>query len=194
MFDFNREIYVCKCATEVPAGASDQPAMRFGRGGVADLDRLSRQYHTDEVLTMMRARLARGEHWLLGEAGGEIVTYSFLVADPIFSYDYLPGCVFSLSSNAAYCYGAWTPDHLRGHGYRRRAMLEELRVVAAWGKRWLTYVFIKPHLPGVTRNLARLGIALVPLWKVTYTRERTLAATRLAGDDDTAVPRFPVSA
>jgi hypothetical protein len=196
MFDFNREVYICKCSTSVSAANPDDAElqkMRFIKGQSADLARLSRQYHPDETLSEMGQRLARGEHWMVGEVDGEIVTYTWLIPGPQFTYEYLPHCTFKLREDTAYGYGAWTPDHLRGHGYRRRAFLEELRILKSWGKAWEASVFIKQQLDGAKRSLSLVGIDIVPLWKVTYTRQRTLKAEPLAGTDDSTQPLFDIT-
>jgi hypothetical protein len=193
MFDFNREVYICKCSTSVTDQDPDDAQlkkMHFVQGREFDLARLSPQYHTVETLNEMRNRLQRGEYWMVGEVDGEIVTYTWLIKGPQFTYEYLPHCTFKLREDTAYGYGAWTPDHLRGHGYRRRAFLEELRILRSWGKTWEASVFIKQQMEGAKRSLALVGIEIVPLWKVTYTRQRTLIAEPLAGEDDSALPLF----
>jgi hypothetical protein len=193
MFDFNREVYICKCSTSVSDENPDDAQlakMKFVQGKDFDLARLSPQYHTVETLAEMRRRLDRGEYWMVGEVDGEIVTYTWLIRGPQFTYEYLPHCTFALRGDTAYGYGAWTPDHLRGHGYRRRAFLEELRILKSWGKAWEASVFIKQQMEGAKRSLGLVGIEIVPLWKVTYTRQRTLVAEPLAGNDDATMPLF----
>jgi hypothetical protein len=196
MFDFNREVYICKCSTAVQEENPDDAQlarMRFIQGREFDLARLSPDYHTVETLGDMQRRLQRGEYWMVGEVDNEIVTYTWLIAGPQFTYDYLPGCTFKLREDTAYGYGAWTPNHLRGHGYRRRAFLEELRILRGWGKKWEASVFIKPQLEGAKRSLGLVGIEVIPLYRVTYTRKRTLMAEPLAPGDDSAVPLFDAS-
>jgi hypothetical protein len=183
MFDFSREVFICKCATDV--AATDDGALRFRDAGERDLSRLE----SGESLDDLRARLARGERWLVGEAGGEIVTYTWLITGARFEYTYLPGCAFQLRADTGYGYGAFTVEKWRGRGFRRRAFVAELRLLRALGKTWEAGVFIKPQLDGATRSLARVGIAVVPLWRVVYTRQRTLAAERLC-DDDCVTPLF----
>src|SRR5262249_61532229 len=99
------------------------------------------------------------------------------------------GCSFRLRADTAYGYGAWTPDHLRGRGYRRNAFVEELRILRGWGKRWEASVFVKSQLERATRSLARVGIHIVPLWRGTYTKEHRLVGEPLA-DDDCVTPLF----
>jgi hypothetical protein len=193
MFDFNREVYVCKTTTSVSDENPHDPLldkMHFVQGREFDLARLSPQYHTVETLNEMRNRLQRGEYWMVGEVDHEIVTYTWLIHGAQFTYEYLPHCTFKLREDTGYGYGAWTPDHLRGHGYRRRAFLEELRILRSWDKKWEASVFIKQQMEGAKRSLSLVGIEIVPLWKVTYTRQRTLIAEPLAGDDDSATPLF----
>src|SRR5262249_12801930 len=101
--------------------------------------------------------------WMLGELDGEIVTYTFLILGREFRYTYLPGCAFSMRDDTGYGYGAWTPNHLRGRGFRRRAFLEELRILRGLGKRWEASVFIKPQLEGAIRSLKQVGIDVIPL-------------------------------
>lgn len=196
MFDFNREVYICKCATSVSDDNPDDAKssqLHFVQGSEFDLARLSPEYHTVETLKEMRNRLQRGEYWMLGEVDHEIVTYTWLIRGPRFTYEYLPNCAFQLREDTAYGYGAWTPNHLRGHGYRRRAFLEELRILRSWDKKWEASVFIKQQLEGAKRSLALVGIEIIPLWRVNYTRQRTLIAEPLAGADDSTVPLFDKS-
>ena len=196
MFDFSREVYVCKCSTDVrmddPDENGDVRRLRFLAGGEADLARLDRAYHTDLYVKEITERVRRGEYWMIGELDGTIVTYTFLVRGPQFEYSYLPGCAFQMNTETAYGYGAWTPDHLRGRGFRRRAFLEELRILRSWGKKWEASVFIKQQMDGARRSLGQVGIEPLPLWKVVYTRRRTLEAERLGTPDDDCVrPLFP---
>ena len=195
MFDFSREVYVVKCSTEVrddnPDEDPDVQRMRFIKGGACDIARLDRQYHDDKIIGEIGERIVRGEHWMVGDLDGTIVTYTFLVRAAEFTYGLLPGCTFSMRGDTAYGYGAWTPNHLRGKGFRRRAFLEELRILRGWGCGWEASVFIKQQMEGATRSLARVGIDLLPLWKVVYQRDRSLKAERLGPpDDDCVSPRF----
>jgi hypothetical protein len=199
MFDFSREVFVCKCSTNVrddaPDANEDVGRMRFVSGGERDLLRLGPPYHDANHIKEMRERLDRGEYWMIGELDGEIVTYTFLVRGPEFRYTYLPGCAFLMREDTAYGYGAWTPDHFRGRGFRRRAFLEELRILRSWGKKWEARVFIKQQMEGAKRSLALVGIEPLPLWRVEYVRTRKLKASRLgAPDDDCVLPLFTVEA
>jgi hypothetical protein len=188
MFDHARELFVCACATAVAdEGPAAAPAMTFAHGRLADLARLDD--HDAPTLAAMRARLERGEDWLLGEVDGTIVTYTFLSTAAVFAYPALPGCTFALRADTASGAGAWTPTALRGRGYRRRAFVEELRWLRQSDKKWEASVFIAPQLLPAQRSLARVGINVEPLWRVTYARDRQLHAERLAADDR-VVPLF----
>lgn len=182
MFDLSREVYVCKCATEIAAVDGE---LRVRDGDARDLDRLVSGESRDDF----RARLERGERWIVGEAGGEIVTYTWLTTAARFEYALLPGCAFELRDDTGYGYGAFTVEKSRGRGHRRQLFVEELRTLRALGKRWEAGVFIAPQLAGATRSLARVGIDVVPLWRVTVGRDRRLVAERLR-DDDCATPLF----
>jgi hypothetical protein len=197
MFDFSREVFICKCSTAVDVHQMDNDpevqGLRFGEGVPADIERLSREYHDARMLQEIRDRLARGEYWMIGECAGEIVTYTFLYARDSFEYTYLPGCRFAMGSDTAYGYGAWTPNHLRGKGLRRRAFLEELDILRRWGKAWEASVFIKQQIEGANRSLSKVGIEILPLWRVEYTRDRRLLAERLAPAETSVMPLFEQS-
>jgi len=193
MFDLAREAFVCACATAVP---DDNPpatrALAFRMGGAADLAGAAAHglaEHDAEALAAMQARLLRGDHWLIGELDGAIVTYTFLSLRQSFEYPALPGCAFSLRADVGYGHGAWTVPALRQRGYRRRAFLEELRWLRTNDKKWEASVFIAPQLAPARRSLAAVGIVVEPLWRVEYGRDRRLAVERLAApDDDRCVP------
>jgi hypothetical protein len=194
MFDFSREVFVCKCSTNVDVHQMDDDpevhGLTFTQGHEADIARLSPQYHDAGHLSEIRERLGRGEYWMLGESGGEIVTYTFLFARDWFEYTYLPGCRFAMGTDTGYGYGAWTPNHLRGKGLRRRAFLEELDILRRWGKAWEASVFIKQQIEGANRSLHKVGIEIIPLWRVEYTRDRRLLAERIAADEASVMPLF----
>src|SRR5581483_3427199 len=126
-----------------------------------------------------RARLARGEHWMVGLVDDRIVTYTWLHGRPTCEYPYLPGCTFNLSADTGYGYDAWTPPDLRGGGLRRRAFLEELHILRALGKNWEASYFVKHQLDGATRSLGKVGIVIEPLWRVTLQRDKRLAVENL---------------
>jgi hypothetical protein len=194
MIVFAREVYVCKCATDVPRDDPDANelarSMRFVEGGEDEIARLDRAHHNDEHVTDFRARLARGEHWMVGLSGDRIVTYTWLHARDRCEYPYLPGCAFHLASDVGYGYDAWTPPELRGGGLRRRAFLEELYILRSLGKKWEASYFVRHQLDGATRSLGKVGIVIEPLWRVTLGRDRKLAVEKLAEDDASTRPAF----
>jgi hypothetical protein len=191
MIVFAREVFICKISThaqeddEMPSELARR--MTFAKGEAEDLDRLPREHHDDAHLDEMRARLARGEHWMVGSVDDRIVTYTWLHGRDTFSYPSLPGCTYRLRADTAYGYDAWTPPELRGHGLRRRAFLEELHVLARMGKAWEASVFVKYQLEGARRSLGQVGLDIVPLYRTYVGPDRTLVHERLA-DDDAAVP------
>jgi hypothetical protein len=111
------------------------------------------------------------------------VTYTWLHQRPRIEYRYLPGCTFSVGPGVAYGYDAWTAPPFRGAGLRRRAFVEELRVLRSLGALWETSFFVKHQLEGAQRSLGQVGIVIEPLWHVRLRPDRTLATERLAGDD-----------
>jgi hypothetical protein len=191
---FSREVFVCICSTDVspPAVAAGEVTdrMRFSRGGLADLDRVDRDHHDPAHLAELGARLERDEYWLIGELDGRIVTYTWLFGGDRASYPSLPGCEIALRPEVGYGYDAWTPPALRGRGLRRRAFVEELRVLRALGKTWEASFFVSHQLAGATRSLANAGVHIVPLWRVSLRADRTLACEQLAANDEAglAVP------
>lgn len=165
--------------------------LEFARGSEADLTRLAAEHHGPDDVADMRARLARGDYWLIGAQAGKIVTYTWLSRAPRASYPSLPGCEISLRPDTGYGYDAWTPPELRGQGLRRVAFLEELNILRrTWGLAWEASFFVKHQLEGATRSLGQVGIHVVPLWRVWLKPDRTLAAEKLADDADAAVPGF----
>jgi hypothetical protein len=189
MIVFAREVFVCKCPTAVPL---DDPnagelahKMRFVVGSEADLARLDPAHHDEKHVEELRARLRRGEHWMVGEVDDKIVTYTWLHTRSRIDYPYLPGCSFTVAGDVGYGYDAWTPPELRGGGLRRRAFLEELHILERLGKRWEASYFVKHQLDGATRSLGSVGIEVIPLWRVTLQRDRSLAVERLREDDST---------
>ena len=185
-FDVAREVFVCVASTSVP---DDNPpetaALRFTLRPTVD----AVPDHDATTLAEMRARLERGDRWLVGELDGVIVTYTFLSTAPSFEYAPLPGCRFALGADVAYGYGAWTPPALRGRGYRRRAFLEELRWLRTIDKKWEASVFTAAQLDPARRSLGPVGIRIEPLFCVRYARDRRAEVERLVdGDDDRCVP------
>ncbi len=192
MIVFAREVFVCRCSTDVPR--EDPQAtevarrMRFVKGNERDLERLDPAHHDLKHVDELRQRLQRGEHWMVGEHDGKIVTYTWLHTRPRIEYPYLPGCVFEVGADTGYGYDAWTPPELRGAGLRRRAFLEELHILRALGKQWEASFFVKHQLDGATRSLGSVGIAIEPLWRVYLQRDKSLGLEKLA--DSTARPAF----
>jgi hypothetical protein len=185
---FSREVFVCTCSTDVPP--SDDEArgglagrLSFVRGSTADLARVDRAHHDEAHVTELRSRLARDEHWLIGELDGRIATYTWLHCRDRAAYPSLPGCEVVLRPDVGYGYDAWTPPELRGAGLRRRAFVEELRVLARLGKRWEASFFVKHQLDGAIRSLARVGVELVPLWRIYLRGDRRLGRERLTASD-----------
>jgi hypothetical protein len=181
-----REVFVCRCSTAVPADDPNANEMArkmvFKKGDESDLLRLDPAHHNSAHVTELRTRLARGEHWLVGDVDGKMVTYTWLHTRPQIEYPYLPGCVFDVAADVGYGYDAWTPPDLRGAGLRRRAFLEELRVLRGRAIAWEASFFVKHQIEGATRSLASVGITIQPLWRVALTREKSLAVERLAPD------------
>lgn len=197
MLVFAREVFVCKCSTDVPRidpeAGELASKMRFVKGTEADLARVDPDHHNAEHVAELRERLARGEHWMIGEVDGAIVTYTWLQASGRASYPSLPGCDVVLRKDCGYGYDAWTPPELRGKGLRRSAFLEELNILKDWGCAWEASFFVKHQLEGATKSLGSVGIEVVPLYRVFLQRDRTLGAEKLL-DDDTAVPAFLIDA
>ena len=194
MIVFAREVFVCKCPTRVQeddANANELARkMSFLKGSEADLARLDPAHHDPNHVEELRARLRRGEHWMVGEIDGKIVTYTWLHGRPQIDYPYLPNCSFQVADNVGYGYDAWTPPELRGSGLRRRAFLEELHILERMGKRWESSYFVKHQLEGATRSLRSVGIEVIPLWRVTVRRDKTLEVEKLAADDESTRPAF----
>jgi hypothetical protein len=196
MIVFAREVFVCKCATDVqdddPDASELSRKMRFVKGGEKEIAALDPEHHNAEHVADFRARLARGEHWMVGFADDRIVTYTWLHARATCEYPYLPGCAFNLAPDVGYGYDAWTPPDLRGAGLRRRAFLEELHILKRLGKNWEASYFVKHQLEGATRSLSKVGIVILPLWRVTIkaaSGTKELVAEKLSADDSTS-PAF----
>lgn len=193
MLVFAREVFVCKCSTDVarkdPTATGLAARVRFIQGTEADIDRVDRKYHGDEDLSQMRIRLERGDHWMIGEADGAIVAYTWLHRRGSAAYPSLPGCEIKLRQDTGYGYDAWTSPDLRGHGLRRVGFLEELNILKDWGLNWEASFFVKHQLEGARRSLGQAGIEIIPIWRVWLKADRTLGAEPLI-DDDAAVPAF----
>jgi hypothetical protein len=194
MIVFSREVFVCKCSTDVPEDDPNAEGMarelRFLQGGEAEIPLLDPAHHNDEHVADFRGRLSRGEHWLLGMAGDRIVTYTWLHHRDTCTYPYLPDCTVRLAPDVGYGYDAWTPPELRGGGLRRRAFLEELHVLRRMGMKWEASFFVKHQLEGATRSLGKVGIVIDPLWRVTLQRDKTLTAEPLVPNDTSCIPAW----
>jgi hypothetical protein len=194
-----REVFLCKCSTEVPSepgGSERTENLRFVTGSEAHLEMVDRDHHDGDHIADFRARLARGEYWLIGLLGERIATYTWLHTRPRCEYPYLPGCAFGVPDTFGYGYDAWTQPALRGGGLRREAFVEELRVVSSFGKAWEASFFVAHQLEGARRSLARACVKIVPLWRIALDRGapgRRLAAERLTPDGGGARPAFPVT-
>ena len=187
-----REVFLCKCSTDVPsspAGDGLEREVRFVRGTEEHLRLLDPVHHGDDHTRDFRARLARGETWLLGTAGQRVMTYTWLHTRSSCEYPYLPGCAFRQGHLFGFGYDAWTPPELRGAGLRRRAFAIELGWLRALGKRWETSFFVAHQLEGARRSLALAGIDVVPLWRVALGPARKVTFERLCEGDDDITPR-----
>jgi hypothetical protein len=191
-----REVYVCKCSTEVRPGPEPPVVpVRFRRGGPADIERVDPRHHGPQHLADFSQRLSGGDVWLLAESeagrahGSEIVGYTWLHGGSRARYPTLPGCEIHLAPDVGYGYDAWTMPELRGQGLRRHGFVAELRLLREMGKRWEASFFVSYQLDGARRSLAAAGIEIIPLWRVYLRRDRTLGAERLL-DDPSARPAF----
>jgi hypothetical protein len=195
MAPFDREVFVCKCSTDVPAAAPGRdgasPPIRWLRGSEGDVARLDPAHHGDHDREHMHARLARGRYWHIGEVDGRIATFTWLHRDDVAVYPFLPGCQIRLRGDTGYGYEAWTHPELRNLGLRRAAFAEELRVLRrTWGVAWEASVFTDRQLAGGTRSLAQAGIAVIPLWRVWTEPDGAPRVERLHEDADAASPVF----
>lgn len=192
---FDREVFVCRCATDVPVvdlGASGMAArIRWRRGGEADLARLDPAHHGADDHDLMRERLAHGRYWLIGDVDERIATFTWLHHDERASYPHLPGCEIRLRGDTGYGYDAWSHPDLRNHGLRRITFVEELRILRrTWGVAWEASVFVDHQLEGGTRSLAKAGVTVVPLWRIWIEPDGTPRVERLHDDADAATPVF----
>jgi hypothetical protein len=188
-----REVFLCACSTDVPA---DAPASTTGlarelvfvRGGEEHLRLLDGEHHAADHVRELRARLARGETWLVGMMGERIATYTWLHTRPACEYPYLPGCAFDLPAEHGFGYDAWTPPSLRNAGLRRRAFVEELHWLRALGKRWESSFFVAHQLEGAQRSLGLVGVRVTALWRVVLHPDRRLSFECLR-DEPGVAPR-----
>jgi hypothetical protein len=187
-----REVFVCKCGTDVPredpSATEEVKRVVWVQGNNEHLSILPPEHHSAEHVDELRARLARGEHWVLGLLDDKVVSYTWLHKRRRIEYPYLPGCVFETADDVGYGYDAWTPPELRGGGLRRRGFQEELHVLKTMGCKWEASFFVKHQLDGATRSLAKVGIQIVPLWRVQLQRDRKLSFDDLAPGDGSTRP------
>jgi len=192
MIVLGREVYVCKCSTDVPRepSASDaSPNVEWTLGNRDDFAMVPLEHHEDAHFADFEERLGRGEEWLIGVMGEKIVSYTWLHARSHVSYPYLPGCKFKLGQGVGYGYDAWTHPDLRGEGLRRRGFVEELHVLrTSFGCEWEASFFVKHQLEGATRSLAKAGIRIVPLWRVRLGENRKAQFESLAPEDRSTEP------
>ncbi len=183
-----RVVFLCKCSTDVDASlvgqnvetASEHP-LRLLRGDDRHFALLDAKHHGEEHLADFRTRLARGEYWLVGTQRDRIVTYTWLHVRRRCAYPYLPGCTFELPADFGYGYDAWTVPELRGVGLRRRVFAAELAILRnLYRKSWQASFFVAHQLDGARRSLGRIGIDVVPLWRIALGRDRRLAWDALA--------------
>jgi hypothetical protein len=187
-----REVFVCKCATDVPrldeSATEEVKRVLWVKGDESHLAILPPEHHSPEHVEELRERLARGEHWVLGLLDGKVVSYTWLHKRRRIEYPYLPGCAFETAEDVGYGYDAWTPPELRGGGLRRTGFLEELHVLHEMGCKWEASFFVKHQLEGATRSLSKVGIHIVPLWRVQLQRDRKLSFEDLAPGDGSTQP------
>lgn len=192
MIVFARDVIACRCRTEVANddddGASTASRLRVERATEADLATLSPEHHDEPHREEMRARLRRGDRWIVGRLEGQIVHYFWLSVRRECAYPSLPGCVFTLSDDTGYGYDAWTRPDLRGRGIRRRTFVKELSLLRWMGKRYEASFFVAYQLEGATRSLGLAGISIEPVWRITLERDRTLRFQRLLDRDETLRP------
>jgi len=96
--------------------------------------------------------------------------------------------VFELDARTGYGHDAWTHPALRASGIRRRSFLYELRQLRLLGKEYEASFFVAYQLEGATRSLARVGIVIEPLWKITLQRDRTLLFEQMTSTVESAWP------
>ena len=183
MIVFAREVYACRCSTDVPE-ADPSPSevarrMVLSRGTAADLADLDPEHHAPAHVDELRARLDRGERWTLARLDGRVIHYFWISTAPECVYPSLPGCRLTLDPRTGYGHDAWThPDH-RGSGVRRASFLHELRTLRAMGREYEASFFVAYQLEGATRSLATVGIHVEPLWRISLDGTRTLVFEQL---------------
>lgn len=190
MMAFSRVAYICKCPTRVTADpdVSGDVVVRTGHQG--DLARLPPEVLPPGRLRILQERLEAGEILVVGESAGRIASCTWLRRGGAFTLHHLPERGFRLAPDVGYGYDAWTDPALRGRGIRRAVFAEELRILEFLGVAWEVSYFVDHQLDGGRRNLARIGVPLVPLWKVAVRPGGAVALTALSVDDPTVTPCF----
>lgn len=178
MIVFAREVVACRCGTDVrdddpEAGEIARRAV-LSRGTPRDLADLDPEHHDSAHLEELRARLDAGERWTIARLDGRIVHYFWISTGRTCAYPSLPGCLFELDDHTGYGHDAWTHPSVRGSGIRRSSFLHELGELRSLGKTHEASFFVAYQLEGATRSLARVGIVVEPLWKISLQRDRTL--------------------
>ncbi|MFT3770756.1 MAG: hypothetical protein QM820_35480 [Minicystis sp.] len=185
MMAFSRVAYICKCPTRISAPASaeyDVPGLRVRTGTAADLPRLPAEICPPDRLDRLEARLVTGEILVLGELEGRIVSLTWLRREGEFALHHLPAHPFRLAEGHGYGYDAWTDPTLRGQGIRRAVFAEELRILDRLGISHEVSYFVDHQLDGGRRNLARIGVPLIELWKLTVRPGGAVALQALSAD------------
>jgi hypothetical protein len=194
MMAFSRVAYVCKVPTRVPADidVSDDIVVRTGHRG--DLARFPEELLSPGRREKLEARLEADEILVVGEVGGRIVSCTWLRRGGEFALHHLPEHRFRLGPGVGYGYDAWTDPTLRGRGIRRAVFAEELRILEFLGCSFEVSYFVDHQLDGGRRNLARIGVPLVPLWKMAIRPGGTVALEALSADAGTVTPCFDYEA
>lgn len=190
MMAFSRVAYVCKVPTRVPADVDvfDDIVVRTGHRG--DLARLPPELLPPGRLEKLEARFEADEVLVVGEVDGRIASCTWLRRGGAFALQHLPEHRFRLGPGVGYGYDAWTDPALRGRGIRRAVFAEELRILEFLGCAWEVSYFVDHQLDGGRRNLARIGVPLVPLWKMAVRPGGSVALEALSADEDTVTPCF----
>jgi hypothetical protein len=188
----SRTLFACKCSTNArrddPDASDEARKVRWVRGGEEHLGLLSSDDHRPDQIDELRARLQRGEYWVLGLLGDRVASYTWLHTRDVIDFPYLPGCTFRVAVDVGYGYDAWTPPDLRGAGIRRRGFLEELHVLEQMGMGWEASFFVDSQIEGAQRSLGKVGIEVVPLWRVHLEHDRSLTIEQLAVGDESLSP------
>lgn len=191
MMAFSRVAYVCKVPTQIAAQAGSDASgrIRVRTGGAPDIERLPPELLSGGGRERLQRRLADGELFVVGELEGRLCSTTWLRPGGVFSLHHLPGKLFRLGDGVGYGHDAWTLPELRGRGLRLAVFAEELRILARLGLGWEVSYFVDHQLDGGRRNLARIGVPLIALWKIRVRPDGTLSLTALS-EDSSVTPRF----